>query len=96
MVTDQLFEKLSLLSRLQFDDKEKIIIKQDLEKMIRFIDKLNEIDTSAVKPLLHINEDVNIFREDQLQPMCSNEEALRNAPVKDETFFKVPKVIQNK
>lgn len=96
MVTEELVEKLSLLARLKFGDEEKLFIKDDLEKMIRFIDKLNEIDTSDVKPLLHLNEDINIFRKDQVELMCSKEDALKNTSLKDETYFKVPKVIKIK
>ena len=92
-INDALLDKLALLARLRFEDDEKTAIKSDLEKMIGFVDKLNELDTSEVEPLLHISENVNVFREDIVQNMCSSNEALLNAPMQDDQFFKVPKVI---
>lgn len=92
-INDAMVDKLALLARLRFNDQEKAEIKSDLEKMITFVDKLNELDTSGVEPLLHISDNVNIFREDKVQGMCSREEALQNAPLTDGKFFKVPKVI---
>ena len=92
-INDALVEKLALLARLRFEGEEKEAIKSDLEKMISFVDKLNELDTSGVDPLLHITNNVNIFRDDNVEGMCSREEALMNAPLKDDFFFKVPKVI---
>lgn len=93
-VNDALIEKLAALSRLEFDETEKQDIKNDLEKMIGFIDKLNELDTSGVEPLLHMSENVNIFRKDEVQGQIGKEEVFRNAPVHDNEFFKVPKVIK--
>ena len=66
-VNDALIEKLANLSRLEFDEAEKEEIKTDLEKMIGFIDKLNELDTAGVEPLLHMSENVNVFRKDEVQ-----------------------------
>ena len=92
-INDVLIDKLAMLSRLHFDETEKVSIKNDLEKMIRFVDKLNELDTSGVTPLMHISSNVNMLREDEPVQGCSREEALLNSPLKDEHFFKVPKVI---
>jgi aspartyl-tRNA(Asn)/glutamyl-tRNA(Gln) amidotransferase subunit C len=92
-IDDALVDKLAMLSRLHFDETEKQSIKNDLGKMIRFVDKLNELDTTGVEPLKHISNNVNILREDEPGQGCSREEALLNAPLKDEAFFKVPKVI---
>ena len=93
-VNDALIEKLANLSRLQFDESEKEEIKADLEQMIGFIDKLNELDTTGVVPLLHMTENVNVFREDEVKGEINREEVFRNAPLHDEEFFKVPKVIK--
>lgn len=86
-------DKLALLARLQFNEKEKAEIKNDLEKMIGFVDKLNELDTTGVEPLLYISQNENIFRNDEAAGMVSREDALKNAAVHDKEFFKVPKVI---
>ena len=93
-VNDQLVDKLANLSRLQFDATEKAAIKADLQSMIQFIDKLNELDTTGVEPLLHMSDNVNVLRTDEVQGSISREKALSNAPVHGEQFFKVPKVIQ--
>ena len=92
-INDVLVDKLAMLSRLHFNETEKVSIKNDLEKMIRFVDKLNELDTTGVEPLMHISSNVNVLREDEVNQGCSREEALLNSPLKDEQFFKVPKVI---
>ncbi len=93
-VTDALIDKLAHLSRLEFAEDEKQEIKSDLEKMIGFFDKLNELDTAGIEPLLHMSENVNIFRKDEVKGQISREEVFRNAPLHDNEFFKVPKVIK--
>lgn len=89
-----LVEKLANLSRLSFDDNEKESIKTDLQRMIQFVEKLNELDTTGVEPLLHMSENVNILRADEVKGSIDRSEGLQNAPVQDGTFFKVPKVIK--
>ena len=79
---------------LKFDDAEREEIKSDLEKMIGFVDKLKELDTTGVEPLLHMSANTNMLREDVTGNMLSRQEALKNAPLHDEQFFKVPKVIK--
>jgi aspartyl-tRNA(Asn)/glutamyl-tRNA(Gln) amidotransferase subunit C len=93
-VNDELVDKLAHLARLKFEDAEKEEIKNDLQKMIAFVEKLNELDTTGVEPLLHMSDEVNILREDEVKGSISREEALKNAPIHDEQFFKVPKVIR--
>ena len=95
-VTDQLIDKLADLARLEFKDNEKEDIKSDLQKMIGFIDKLNELDTSGVEPLLHMTDNVNVLRNDVIREMLPTDEALKNAGLHDDHFFKVPKVIRKK
>jgi aspartyl-tRNA(Asn)/glutamyl-tRNA(Gln) amidotransferase subunit C len=93
-VNDALVDKLANLAKLQFDDAQKADIKNDLQKMIAFVEKLNELDTSGVEPLLHMTDEVNRLREDEIKGSVSREEALKNAPLHNEAFFKVPKVIK--
>ena len=93
-VDDALIEKLAELSMLQFTEAEKEEIKADLQKMIGFIDKLQELDTTGVEPLMHMSDEVNVLREDVVGPMLIQEEALKNAPHHDGRYFKVPKVIK--
>lgn len=93
-VTDELITKLGNLSRLRFEPAQKETLKHDLEKMIAFIEKLQEVDTSNVEPLLFMTTDVNVFREDVVRGSITRSEGLKNAPLKDDSFFKVPKVIR--
>ncbi len=95
-VNDTLIAHLASLSKLDFDDSKREEIKNDLEKILSFMEKLSEVDTSNVEPLIYINEEVNVFREDEVNNNISKEEALMNAPSKDSDFIKVPKVIQKK
>lgn len=93
-VNDALVDKLAHLSRLQFNGDEKQEIKNDLQRMIAFVEKLNELNLEGVEPLLHMSDDVNVLREDEVKGSISREDALKNAPGHDEQFFKVPKVIR--
>src|SRR5574338_1237178 len=93
-VDDALIDKLSKLSMLQFNDEEREEIKADLEKMIGFVDKLKELDTTGVEPLLHMSSNADILREDVPGNMIDRNDALQNAPWHNEEFFKVPKVIK--
>ena len=61
--------------------------------MIAFVEKLNELDTKGVQPLLHMTNEINSLRKDEVKGSISREEALANAPLHDGEFFKVPKVI---
>lgn len=93
-VNDELIDKLANLARLTFEPLEKAELKDDLQKMISFIEKLNELDTTAAEPLLFMTDEVNILRDDVVKDSITRQEGLLNAPLKDEQFFKVPKVIR--
>jgi aspartyl-tRNA(Asn)/glutamyl-tRNA(Gln) amidotransferase subunit C len=93
-VNDALVDKLAHLARLQFNDAEKAAIRNDLQRMIGFVEKLNELNLEGVRPLLHMSEEVNVLREDIVSGSVPREEALKNAPLHDKQFFKVPKVIK--
>jgi aspartyl-tRNA(Asn)/glutamyl-tRNA(Gln) amidotransferase subunit C len=69
-------------------------MKADLEKMIAFVDKLNEIDTEGIDPLIYMSEEINVLREDKVTEETSQEDALKNAPEKDSDYFKVPTVLK--
>ena len=62
--------------------------------MIAFVEKLNELDTTGVEPMLHMSDETNVLREDEVKGSITREDALKNAPLHDEQFFKVPKVIR--
>ena len=93
-VTDALIDKLALLSRLKCNEEEKREIRNDLQRMISFVDKLNELDTIGIKPMIHMSDETNVLREDEVEGQLQREKALKNAPEHDGRFFKVPKVIK--
>ncbi|HTX18821.1 MAG TPA: Asp-tRNA(Asn)/Glu-tRNA(Gln) amidotransferase subunit GatC [Bacteroidota bacterium] len=86
-------EHIAELARLEFSESEKQRLTQELNEILKYMEKLNELDTSSVEPLSHVIELSNVFREDVVRPSIPAEEALKNAPAKKDTFFKVPKVI---
>lgn len=86
-------EKLANLSRLEFDGKEKEAIINDLNRMLEFVGKLSELDTTNIDPLIYMNEQTNVLRSDVVKQTISQAEGLKNAPKKDSDFFKVPKVV---
>lgn len=79
---------------LRFNDAEREEIKKDLEKMIGFVDKLKELDTTGIEPLLHMSNNADVLRQDLPGNMITREESLQNAPQHDGIYFKVPKVIK--
>ena len=95
-VNQELIDKLAKLSRLDFDSEEKAAIQKDLERMLEFVEKLNEVDTEGISPLLHINPEKNVLREDEVTEQLDQKTALKNAPDHDSFYFKVPKVVENK
>lgn len=93
-ISDELINALADLARIEIPAEQKPIIREDLRKMISFINKLKELDTENVSPALQISDSVNNFREDVTGGEISRNEALKNAPVANSEFFLVPKVIQ--
>lgn len=90
----QMTSKLAALARLEFTEQELAEIQSDLQQMIGFVDKLNEIDTTGVEPLTHISGEENRLRNDEIKGSISTEAALSNAPASTGHFFTVPKVIK--
>jgi aspartyl-tRNA(Asn)/glutamyl-tRNA(Gln) amidotransferase subunit C len=93
-VTPQLIEKLGNLARLDIKPGEKEALRNDMQQMIGFIEKLNELDTAGIEPLIHLTEEINVLREDEIKGSVNREEALSNAALKNDSFFMVPKVIK--
>jgi aspartyl-tRNA(Asn)/glutamyl-tRNA(Gln) amidotransferase subunit C len=92
-VNDALIDKLANLARLSFEPEEKERLKKDLQKMIAFVEQLQVLDTEGELPVLQMSTNTDVLRDDELKNTISREEALRNAPITDGVFFKVPKVI---
>lgn len=90
----EMVAKLAKLAQLEFNPAEAESIRNDLQQMIGFVEKLNEIDTEGILPLTHISKTENSLREDVVQGSVDTETALSNAPERLEQFFTVPKVIK--
>ena len=93
-VNNKLIQDLSRLAKLKFDASESEKMKGDLEKMIGFVDKLSEIDTEGIEPLIYLSEEKNVLRVDEVSNEVSQKDALKNAPEKDSDYFKVPTVLK--
>ena len=87
-------DEIAHLARLEFDEASKPEILNDMNRMLSFIDKLNELDTSNVEPLIYMTDERNILRTDVPETTITQKEALKNAPKKDSDYFKAPKVIE--
>ena len=89
-----LLDKIAHLSRLDFDEKDAEKMMEDMSEIVEWVEKLKEVDTEGVEPLTTMSFEVNVMREDQVKPHMSHEDALKNAPKKDDQFFRVPKVLE--
>ena len=87
-------ERVAALAKLEFSSDEKIRIQEDLNKIVVYFDKLNEVNTEGIEPLVFISEEINVFRDDIPKLEISKTEALKNAPQKNSDYFKVPKVLE--
>jgi aspartyl-tRNA(Asn)/glutamyl-tRNA(Gln) amidotransferase subunit C len=85
--------KLENLSRLELSETERDKLAGSLNDILKMVDKLNELNTEGVEPLVYINEDISVLREDVVKNQVTRQDALKNAPDHNGTYFKVPKVI---
>jgi aspartyl-tRNA(Asn)/glutamyl-tRNA(Gln) amidotransferase subunit C len=89
-------QKLAKLSKLSFTNDEENEMVKGLNEMIDFVDKLKELDTTSVEPLMFMTSSNTVLREDEVKSTISQAEALSNAPAKDMYYFRVPKMIKQK
>ena len=87
-------DRIAELSRLEFNEEEKVEITNDMNKMLDFMDQLQEVDTEGVEPLVYMLDEQTPLRKDEVIQDITQEQALKNAPLKDSDFIKVPKVIE--
>ncbi len=92
-VDRSLILKLETLARLELSEAERSQLTGDLNKILAMVEKLEQLDTSNIEPLVYINDVENTLRNDEIKHQVSQEAALANAPDKDERYFKVPKVM---
>lgn len=87
-------DEIAHLARLEFQESDKAEMIKDMNNMLQFVDKLNELNTDQVEPLIYMTDEINVLRDDEVEVTLSQQEALKNAPRKDSDYFKVPKVIE--
>nr|WP_294946810.1 Asp-tRNA(Asn)/Glu-tRNA(Gln) amidotransferase subunit GatC [uncultured Mucilaginibacter sp.] len=93
-IDEQTVDKIAHLARLELAPDEKAEMIADMNKILGFMDKLNEVDTTGVEPLVYMTDEPNILREDVVKQVITTEEALKNAPEHDNSHFLVAKVIK--
>ena len=93
IISDETLEYVGILAKLELSPEEKEEAKKDMGRMLEYIDKLNELDTSEVEPMSHVFPVDNVFREDVVTGTDEREQILANAPEQKDGAFKVPKTV---
>ena len=93
IINDEIIEYLGILTKLELSEEEREEAKRDMEKMLNYIGKLNELDTTGVEPMSHVFPIQNVFREDVVTNRDDSENMLKNAPVERNNMFEVPKTV---
>lgn len=94
VINDEIIDYVGILAKLELSEDEKKEARKDMERMLDYIDKLNELDTSGVEPMSHIFPVDNVFREDVVTNGDDRENILKNAPEQKDGAFKVPKTVE--
>ena len=93
-IDHQTLDKIAHLSRLEIKESNREKMLTDMSNMLSFVEKLHEVNTEGVEPLVTMSHEINNLRDDAVAHQLTHEEALKNTPVKDPEFFRVPKVIE--
>ncbi|MGB0914418.1 MAG: Asp-tRNA(Asn)/Glu-tRNA(Gln) amidotransferase subunit GatC [Crocinitomicaceae bacterium] len=92
-ISEETVEHIAHLARLEFEGEKKDAIREDMDRIVDFMDKLQEVETGDVEPLIYMTEEVNKLRDDNPVVSLTQEEVLKNAPKKDSDYFRIPKVL---
>ena len=92
-LNNETISKIAHLARLEVNMSERDVLLDDMNKILDFMEKLNELDTTGVEPLIYLTNEVNVQREDEVQKEITVNEALQNAPNQDGVYFRIAKVI---
>ena len=93
-VTEEDIKSVASLSRLKIRDEEKATVLKKLNEILTYVENLNSIDTANIEPTTYALPMQNVFREDKVKPSLDRELALSNAPLKEDGYFKVPRVLE--
>lgn len=94
IIDKQTIHKVADLARIAVKEQEMTALISDMNKILTFMEKLNELDTTGVEPLVYMSGEENVWREDQVKKEISVKDGLKNAAVHNENFFLVPKIIE--
>ena len=94
MITDDLVEYLEELGKIHLNPDEKAQTKEDLQKILAYMDTLSELDTDCVEPMSHAFSDENVFREDEVQPSADRDLLLSNSHRKKDGSYMVPRTFE--
>lgn len=94
IIDKKLLQDIAHLARLEFKTSDEEEMMAEMNKILDWMNKLNEVDTDKVEPLIHLSEELNVLREDETKPSLDHEAGLKNAPKRDSNYFRVPKVIE--
>lgn len=94
IIDKQTITKVANLARIEIQENDVEELITDMNKILTFMEKLNELDTTGVEPLVYMNSDENIWREDVIDQKISVQDGLKNSAVHDDRFFFVPKIIE--
>lgn len=93
-ITREEVKRVAMLARLRLTAEEEERLTEQLDKILLYMEKLNELDTEGVEPLAHVIDIVNAFREDRVGQRFDTKCLMANAPARDDSFLKVPKIIE--
>jgi len=93
-IDKQTVHKVADLARIAINDNEVDTLTGEMNKILTFMEKLNELDTTGVKPLVYMNEEANVWREDVVKQEISVADGLKNSAVHNDSYFFVPKIIE--
>ena len=93
-ITSKDIDKIAALAKLELSDEEREKFAAQLGDIISYVEKLSEIDTSDVQPLAHINDLMNVSREDKSRPSMDKNDVFKNSPSHTDDYFLVPKVLK--
>ena len=82
------------LARLELTEEEKAVFQPQLEDIVKYVEKISEVDVSDVEPMMHGRTLVNAFREDEVRPSLDCGKALANAPARTGCEFLLPKIVE--
>ncbi len=94
IISDETIEYVGILAKLELSEAEKEQAKSDMGRMLDYIDKLGELDTTDVEPMSHVFSVQNVFREDAVTNSDTREELLSNAPEQKDGMFMVPRTFE--